>query len=121
MKLSTVFEKVRESLQIGEQKYICTALEHQRWWQHIPNKDYTRALKAIHDRMEMKKFRLWISDVYYMLDDCVLAEPSLEWWLVWKGHITADDTQDLDLQDVFQAYRLAWVDVLIAEFKAKGD
>ena len=45
----------------------------------------------------------------------------LEGWLLDRGCIPVEFLTDLTTKDRIQAYRHAWLDLLIAEFEAQGD
>ena len=46
---------------------------------------------------------------------------TLEGWLVNRGCIPEEFLNDPNILDRIQAHRHAWLDLLIAEFEAKGD
>jgi hypothetical protein len=49
------------------------------------------------------------------------GEYTLESWLVDRGCIPVKFLNDRNILDRIQAHRHAWLDLLIAEFEAKGD
>ena len=110
MKTSTVLTHAKkylarnydESLHTSRGKYICFAIEKAaRCNGRITDKDRRRCLDIISSR----------------LNGC----GSLEGWLALHGCFVRQDPTSISTKDQIQAHRHAWLDQMIAEFKAKGD
>jgi hypothetical protein len=115
MKTSTVLKHAKRYLattyknsydyvnQEGQEKFICiaimTAASHNK---RISDKDVERCRKMIASRLE--------------------GNDSLEGWLMHKGCIHEEFLLfDRATKDRIQQHRHAWLDMLITEFKSKGD
>ena len=46
--------------------------------------------------------------------------PSLEYWLIYKGYITYEGRQTVQMQRKLNAHRVAWARALADEYEAKG-
>lgn len=94
-------EKYDYMTMTGREKFICiaimTAATHAK---RITNGDIDRCRLMIESRLGGKD--------------------TLESWLVLKGCLPMDGWTHAD-KDRVQQHRHAWLDMLIAEFKAKGD
>lgn len=120
VKTSSVLEYARVLIHGKSEEYICLAVESYDWGD-MP--DVNRTLRLIHSRMQMGRFEKWVDKhrniAYYdCYDPYYHCETSLEWWLVWKGHIKLGNSPT---KEQMRQYRLAWLDELIKECKAKGD
>jgi hypothetical protein len=111
MKTSEVFTRAKQHLAKDydetrysptKEKFICiaitTAAVHTK---RITEKDRSRCTAVVESRLDQAF--------------------TLEGWLVDRGCIPDEFLHDHALLDRIQAHRQAWVDMLIAEFKAKGD
>jgi hypothetical protein len=111
MKTSEVFKRVKEHLakdlheaynRSGKEKFICiaitTAAAHTK---RITEEDRSRCTAIVESRLE--------------------GTYTMEGWLVDRGCIPEYELCDRATKDRIQAHRHAWVDMLIAEFEAKGD
>lgn len=121
VKTSAVLKSARTRIASGVTQYICIAVEEYGGWEETPAVE--RTLRLIHSRMQMGRFEKWTDKhrkiAKYNWDDPYYeCETSLEWWLVWKGHVKASA---MPTREQMRQYRLAWMDELIREFKAKGD
>jgi hypothetical protein len=111
MKTSEVFTRAKQHLAkdfketlsgSGKEKFICiaitTAAAHCK---RITDEDVERCEDVIKSRMD--------------------GEYTLEGWLNDRGCIPEAFLNDHNILDRIQAHRHAWLDQMIAEFKAKGD
>jgi hypothetical protein len=111
MKTSEVFKRVKENLakdlheaynHSGKEKFICiattTAAAHSK---RITNEDVERCTDIVESRLE--------------------GAYTMEGWLNDRGCVPEYELCDRTTKDRIQAHRHAWVDMLIAEFEAKGD
>ena len=111
MKTSEVFKQAKQHLAKdfeetrntpSKEKFICiaitTAAAHCK---RITNEDVERCEDVVKLRMD--------------------GEYTLEGWLAGRGCVPEYELCDLTTKDRIQAYRHAWLDLLIAEFEAKGD
>jgi hypothetical protein len=111
MKTSEVFRQAKQRLAVdydetcndpSKEKFICIAITVAAAnCKRITVKDVERCEDVIKSRMD---------GVY-----------TLEGWLVDRGCIPEAFLNDHNILDRIQAHRHAWVDMLIAEFEAKGD
>jgi hypothetical protein len=86
----------------GKEKFICIAITVAAAnCKRITDKDVERCEDVIKSRMD--------------------GEYTLEGWLVGRGCIPEAFLNDHNILDRIQAHRHAWLDLLIAEFEAKGD
>jgi hypothetical protein len=110
MKTSEVFKRAKQHLAKdydetcnapSKEKFICiaitTAAAHSK---RITNEDVERCTEVVESRLE---------GVY-----------TLEGWLVDRGCIPEYGLCERTTKDRIQAHRHAWLDLLIAEFEAKG-
>lgn len=119
VKTSTVLEYARKRIHARSDEYICHAVEGYDF-DFMP--EVKRTLRLIHSRMQMGRFEKWVDKNRYLAlhgeDPYYQCETSLEWWLVWKGHVKLGNWPT---KWQMREYRLAWLDELIKECKAKGD
>lgn len=87
----------------GKEKFICIAIMTAATvTKRITVSDIDRCRKMIESRLE--------------------GFDALEGWLQYKGHLPMEwGLVDRATRDRIQQHRHAWLDMLIAEFKAKGD
>lgn len=119
VKTSTVLEYARARIHGKSDDYICLAVEGYDF-DFMP--EVKRTLRLIHSRMQMGRFEKWVGKNVYTAshweDPYYNCETSLEWWLVWKGYVKLGN---MPTKEQMRQYRLAWLDELIKECKAKGD
>lgn len=119
VKTSTVLKYAYDRIKGRWEDYICIAVEGYDWGD-MP--EVKRALRLIRTRMQMGSFEMWVDKhrriASHWADPYYKCETSLDWWLVWKGHVKASA---MPTKDQMREYRLAWLDALINEFEAKGD
>jgi hypothetical protein len=111
MKTSEVFKKVKENLAKDfketcnsptKEKFICIAITTAAaYTKRMTNGDIERCTGIVESRLE--------------------HDYTMEGWLESKGCVNNYFLCDRATKDRIQAHRHAWVDMLIAEFKAKGD
>jgi hypothetical protein len=111
MKTSEVFKKAKQHLAKdfsetcstpAKEKFICIAITTAAAYsKRITDKDITRCASIVNSRLE--------------------GEYVMEKWLVDKNCIPEYSLCGRTVKDRIQAHRHAWVDMLIAEFKSKGD
>lgn len=90
-----------DSSREGRDKFICIAIMNaERNVKHITVEDARRCKKMIESRLE--------------------GNDTLEGWLCSKNCLPDDGWTD-EHKDRIQQHRHAWLDMLIAEFEAKGD
>ncbi len=110
MKTSEVFKQAKQRLAMdysetcnapSKEKFICIAIiaaaAHTK---RITDKDVERCTEVVESRLE--------------------GAYTLEGWLVDRGCIP-ENFHGHNILDSIQALRHAWLDLLIAEFEAKGD
>ena len=118
VKTSAVLKYAYDRIKGRWEDYICIAVETYDWGD-MP--EVKRALRLIRTRMQMGSFEKWVdkqrAGCWYD-DPYVCCETSLEWWLVWKGHVKVSA---MPTKEQMRTYRLAWLDALIQECEAKGD
>ena len=84
------------------QKFICLAIgQAAKYNKRITDANVERCRNMIESRLE--------------------GFPSLEGWLEFKGCLSSQQWLDDDTKDQIQAHRHAWLNQMIAEFKAKKD
>ena len=109
MKTSEVFKRVKEHLAetyeettFRKEKFICIAIAIAAGRsKRITEADRSRCTEIVESRLE--------------------GTYTLEGWLVDKNCIPDYELCSHGTKDRIQAHRHAWVDMLIAEFKSKGD
>ena len=118
VKTSTVLRCARGHIEAKSKNYICLAIEACDWDDPATN----RALRLVRRRMQMPRFAKWVAKhtriASHFEDPYYRCETSLEWWLVWKGYVSA---AQLPTKAQMREYRLAWLDELIQELEARGD
>jgi hypothetical protein len=109
MKTSEVFRRAKQHLAKDydetcndEERFICIAIIIAAAnCKRITDKDIERCEDVIKSRMD--------------------GEYTLEGWLAGRGCVPEYELCGHNILDRIQAHRHAWLDLLIAEFKAKGD
>ena len=111
MKTSEVFTRAKRHLakdlheacaHSGKEKFICIAITTAAaYTKRMTNGDIERCTGIVESRLE--------------------HDYTMEGWLESKGCVNNYFLCDRTTKDRIQAHRHAWVDMLIAEFKAKGD
>ncbi len=108
MKTSEVFKRAKQHLAKDfeethrKEKFICIAITTAAaYTKRMTSGDIERCTGIVESRLE--------------------HDYTLEGWLESKGCVNNYFLCDRTTKDRIQAHRHAWVDMLIAEFKAKGD
>ena len=103
MKLSKIFARAKRTLQETNEIFICLAIKYD---DGIPEEDRARAIEVVFERLNgrprtQEERRLKYTGV------CLAS------WLIGQGLTVTSSGVN--------AHRLKWLDMLIKEFKAKGD
>jgi len=111
MKTSTILAKAKplvgrtfkESYVAGHERFICCALMVLQERGRIAEHDYHRVCRIIESRL--------------------FPHTTLETWLEDKGvrALRAHNPRPIEILDRVQQHRHAWLDLMIKEFKRKGD
>ena len=89
------------SMGMYKARFICHAISLAACKRFITNDDYVRVRNIVEERLG--------------------RHDTLEGWLESKGVISRKHVLTDEDRDHIQAHRHAWMDLMIAEFEAKGD
>lgn len=108
MKLSHLFAAAKQIVGNQHSSYICLAIKDIK---DAPQVDIKRALEVIRNRIMPDM------PAYYQKNNYPQYCCALESWLDRVHGINTDTAPGGSMK----AYRLRWLDALVAEFEAKGD